>query len=146
MLKRFKHIKSSEGAPLNWRDVVSKSALYISIFWHGLEGVVNTGLHISDLWQSLAIFDNLWQSLTISGNLWQSPTLIHRNYVGRKKKWVLSTDGLHILVMFVSMSIFGFGQAPKSSHSYRSMSLYILLAVWQILWCDHWWEWTNKQN
>ena len=30
-----------------WRDAVSKSALYISIFWHGSEGVVNNRLHIS---------------------------------------------------------------------------------------------------
>ena len=40
----------------------------------------------------------------------------------------------------------GVHQAPKSSHSYCLMSLYILLVVWQILWCNHWWEWTDQQN
>ena len=44
MSKRFKCVNSSEGVPQNWCDAVSKSALYISNFWHNLDGVVKTGL------------------------------------------------------------------------------------------------------
>jgi len=81
------------------------------------------GVHGGDLW---------WWWVMVLG--WRIAEACWHKFVLR-----LRLVATICLQMFCARHCTVVEQAPKSSHSYRSMSPYILLVVWQILWhCGHW--------